>query len=73
MKKVFDVEDLDCANCAAKIENSISKIEGVTSVSVSFITQKITLEADDSKFDKIVKEMVKVCEKVEPDMTVLNV
>lgn len=73
MKKVFDVEDLDCANCAAKIENSISKIEGVTSVSVSFITQKITLEADDSKFDKIVKEMVKICEKVEPDMTVLNV
>ena len=43
MKKVFKLEDLDCANCAAKMENAISKIEGVESANVSFMTQKMTI------------------------------
>ena len=67
MKKKFKLTDLDCANCAAKMENAIRKIEGVSDASVSFMTQKMTIEADDARFDAIMEEVVKVCRKVEPD------
>lgn len=67
MKKVFKLIDLDCANCAAKMENAIAQMDGVQKVTVSFLAQKLTLEADDARFDEIVREMVKVCKKVEPD------
>ena len=67
MKKKFKLEDLDCANCAAKMEDGIKKIDGVTSASVSFMTQKLVIEADDARFDEIMKEVVAVCAKVEPD------
>lgn len=70
MKKTFQMEDLDCANCAAKMEEAIKKIDGVTSATVNFMTQKLTLEAEDSRFDEIAKEAAKVCRKVEPDCTV---
>ncbi len=70
MKKTFQMEDLDCANCAAKMEDAIKKIDGVTSASVNFMTQKLTLEADESRFDEIAKEAAKICRKVEPDCTV---
>ncbi|MCI8638179.1 MAG: heavy-metal-associated domain-containing protein [Coprococcus sp.] len=67
MKKKFKMVDLDCANCAAKMENAIKKIEGVTDANVSFMTQKLTIDADDARFDEIMQEVVKVCKKVEPD------
>ena len=67
MKKKFKLIDLDCANCAAKMEEGIKKISGVKDASVSFITQKLVLEADDYRFDEIMKEVVAVCAKVEPD------
>ena len=71
MRKTFELEDLDCANCATKMENAVRGIEGVTFVSVSFMTQKMILEADDDKFNDIVKKAVKVCRKIEPDCTVI--
>ena len=71
MKKKFKLEDLDCANCAAKMEDGIKKIDGVTSASVSFMTQKLVIEADDARFDEIMKEVVAVCAKVEPDCKIL--
>ena len=71
MKKVFKLRDLDCANCAAKMENAINKLDGVQSATVSFMTQRLTLEADDARFDEVLKEAVRVCRKVEPDCTVL--
>jgi len=71
MKKKFKLEDLDCANCAAKMEEGIKNIEGVTSASVSFMSQKMTVEADDDKFDAIMDEVVKVCAKIEPDCKIL--
>lgn len=71
MRKTFELEDLDCANCAAKMENAVRGIEGVTFVSVSFMTKKMILEADDDKFNDIVKKAVKVCRKIEPDCTVI--
>lgn len=71
MKKTFKLIDLDCANCAAKMEEAIKKIDGVTNASVSFMTQKMTIEADGARFDEIVKEAVKACKKVEPDCEIV--
>lgn len=67
MKKVFRLENLDCANCAAKMERGIQKISGVTYASVIFMTQKLTIEAEDTTFDQVMDEVVRVCKKVEPD------
>jgi copper chaperone CopZ len=71
MKKTYKLIDLDCANCAAKMEDAIKKINGVTNATVSFMTQKMTIEADDAQFDDIVKQAVKVCKKVEPDCEIV--
>lgn len=71
MKKKFKLEDLDCANCAAKMEEAIKKIEGVSDANVSFMAQKMTIEAADDRFDAIMKEVVKICAKVEPDCKIL--
>ena len=65
MKK-YKIE-VDCANCAAKMEDAIKKLEGVNDASVSFMMQKMTIDADDARFDEIMKEVVEVCKKVEPD------
>lgn len=73
MKKTFDLEDLDCANCAAKMEDAIRKIDGVKDASVVYMTQKMTVEADDESFDKIMKQVVKICRRVEPDCTIKGV
>ena len=67
MKKKFKLTDLDCANCAAKLEDAIKKLDGVNDASVSFMMQKMTIDADDARFDEIMKEVVEVCKKVEPD------
>ena len=71
MKKIFKLEDLDCANCAAKMETAIKKLDGVKDASVSFMTQKMTIEADDAEFDEVVKRAVDCIKKVEPDCTVI--
>ena len=71
MKKVFKLEDLDCANCARKMEDGIKKIKGVKDAKVNFIMQKFTLEADDDKFDAVLQEAVKVCKKIEPDCRII--
>ena len=71
MKKKFKLQDLDCANCAAKMEESSKKIDGVNDAVVSFMTQKMTVDADDARFDEIMDEVVRVCAKVEPDCQIL--
>ena len=71
MKKIVRIENLDCANCAAKMETAIRKLDGVKSATVSFMTQKLTIEADDAEFDAIVKRAVDCIKKVEPDCTVI--
>lgn len=70
-KKVFKLQDLDCANCAKKMEDAINKLDGVESATVSFISQKLTITADDARFDDIMKQVVKECNKVEPDCTII--
>lgn len=71
MKKTFKLEDLDCANCAAKMETAIKKIKGVNDASVSFMAQKLTIDAEDEIFDDVLKQAVKAVRKVEPDCTVI--
>lgn len=69
MKKKFKCE-IDCANCAAKVEEAIKKIDGVTDAKVNFMMQKFTLEADDDKFDEILKQAIETGKKIEPDFSV---
>ena len=71
MKKKFDLIDLDCANCAQKMEDAIKKIDGVHDASVSFVTQKMTIDAEDERFDGILNQVVKGCKKVEPDCEIV--
>ena len=71
MRKKFKIE-VDCANCAAKIENAIKKIEGVEDASVGFMTQKMAISAPDEIFDDIMKEVLSVAKRVEPDFEILD-
>lgn len=71
MKYVYKIEDLDCAHCAAKMEKAIGKIDGVESVSVNFLSQKLTLEAEESRINEIMTKAVEVCRKVEPDCRII--
>lgn len=71
MKKKFKLQDLDCAHCAAKMEEAIKKIDGVNDATVSFMMQKLTLDAADDRFDDILKQAAEVCAKIEPDCKIL--
>lgn len=71
MIKVFALEDLDCANCAAKLENALSKVEGVENVTVNFFAQKLILEADDAVFDDVLKKVLKTAKKTLPIVEVI--
>ena len=70
MKKTFALEDLDCANCAQKMEDAIRKLDGVEDVQVNFLRQTMTLTAADDQFDSVVKAAGKTIRKVEPDCRV---
>ena len=71
MKKTFRFEDLDCANCAAKMEDAISKLDGVNKVSISFLAQKMILDADDALFEDILHQTAKIVKKVDSDCTLI--
>ena len=71
MKKVYRLEDLDCANCAAKLERAVAKIDGVDSGAIRLMGQRLSIDADEARFDDIIKEVVKVCRKVEPDCKII--
>ncbi len=72
MKKIYKLEDLDCAACAAKMEAKIKKLDGVEDASVSFLSQKMTVTFSDAADpDAVMKEVVAVCGKVEPDCRIL--
>lgn len=71
MIKVFALEDLDCANCAAKLERALAKVEGVEAVTVNYFAQKLILEADDAEFDAVLKRVVKATKKTLPIVEVI--
>lgn len=72
MKKVFKLEGLDCAHCAAKIEEKVSKLEGVKSVVINFMTTKITLESVDENIADVVEKVKKLINEVEPDVNMIK-
>lgn len=72
MKKTFKLQDLDCANCAAKLERAVQQVEGVLSANVSFMTQKLTIEIADENFDAVWKEVKKKAKKVNRDVTIIE-
>lgn len=72
MKKTFVLDDLDCANCAAKIESAVREIEGVISASVSFMSGKLVLEAEEERFEEILDAAEKLIAKVDSDVTLVR-
>lgn len=73
MRKTFKLVDLDCAHCAAKIEDSVKKIEGVVNAEVNFLNQKMILEADQEHFQEVAEKAVKWIRKIEPDVKVKKI
>ena len=67
-----NMRELDCAVCAAKMERVASKVDGVKNVSVNFLTRRLTVEADDCRFDDVMKEIERVCRKIEPDCKIIG-
>lgn len=72
MKKIYLLEDLDCAHCAAKIEEAVGKLEGVSASTVTFLTQKLSIEVEEGKAEAVTKEIKKIVKKLEPDVTVVE-
>ena len=71
MKKTFELEDLDCANCALKMQEAVKKLPGVIDCEVNFMTQKMKVEFDDgADVDAIMKNVTKACKKVESDFEI---
>lgn len=71
MKKIFKMNDLDCAHCADRMEQAISKIKGVNSVSVNFMAQKMVIDADDEAFDEIMSQAQKAVKKVDSNCSII--
>ncbi len=71
MKKSYQLEDLECAHCAAKMEDAIKKLDGVKDVTVSFMTQKMILETEPDNQSKLVSEIAKLIKKIEPDCNIV--
>ena len=72
MRKTFKLDELDCANCGAKMEQAIKKIEGVNDAKVTFMTQKLMVDADDERFEEIMDEAQAICKKIEPDCDIVR-
>lgn len=72
MTKRFKLIDLDCANCAAKMETAIKKLPGVEDATVSFMMQKLTVTADEGRFEEIMDQIERACKKVEPDCRIVR-
>mgnify|MGYP002523668306 CR=1 FL=1 len=71
MKKTYVIEDLDCAHCAAKIEEAIAAIDGVESANVNFLAGKLIISAPDELQDSIIKEAIKLAAKIEPECRIV--
>lgn len=71
MKKSFKLDEIDCANCARELQDELAQLEGVKSVSVNFMTQKLTLEAEDNEFDEVLDRVVEFTAETEPDCEII--
>ena len=73
MKAVLKLEGLCCANCAAKIENEVKKIDGLDEANLTFMTQKLTLEAPESDLERIVDEASRIAKKIEDEVNIVRI
>lgn len=71
MRKVFKLDEIDCAVCAGKLEDAIKKLDGVEDAKINCLTQKLTLVADDADFDTVLDAVVKLTASIEPDCEIL--
>lgn len=71
MKKIYMLKNLGCANCAAKMEREINKLEGVKRASLSFMMSRLTIEAEDTISEEIAQKAASICRKIEPDCRVV--
>lgn len=65
------MKDLDCANCAAKMEAAINQIDGITKATVSFMTQRLTIECDVDQMDEMIQKAQRAISKIEPDCRII--
>lgn len=72
MKKTYILEDLDCAHCAAIIEEKVGKLDGVSSSKVTLLTQKLVIEVEEEKAKTVTEEIKKIVKKLEPDVEVIE-
>ena len=72
MRKSFRLDEIDCANCARKLQDELAKLDGVDAVSVNFMTQKLTLSAADERFDEVLGRVVALTAKIEPDCEIVR-
>ncbi len=72
MKRSFKLKDLDCANCAAKMECDINKLEGVNKANISFMTSKLVIDSDSGDFDSVLDKAQSICSKYEPDCVIVR-
>ena len=72
MRKSFKLDEIDCANCANKLQDAIARLDGVEEVSVNFMTQKLTLTAADERFDEVLDRVVALTARVEPDCEIVR-
>lgn len=72
MVRHFKLDEIDCANCARKLEDAIKKVDGVQDASVNFMMQKLTLTAADEEFDEVFERVVKLTAKIEPDCEIIR-
>ena len=72
MRKSFKLDEIDCANCAQKLEDAIKKLDGVEDARVNFLTQKLTLTADDADFEDVLNRVINLTAKIEPDCEIVR-
>lgn len=71
MKRIFKMKNVDCANCAAKMERAIAKIDGVEKVTISFLTQRLSIEADEDRLEEILQKASEACRKIDHECKIL--
>ena len=72
MRKSFRLDEIDCANCARKLQDELVRLDGVDAVSVNFMTQKLTLTATDERFDEVLDRVIALVARVEPDCEIIR-
>ncbi len=72
MRKVFKVENIDCAHCAAKMEEAANKVVGVNKATLNFLTKKLIIDAEDASFNEIIDEVQKAIQKIDYEVEIIR-